>query len=100
MDASRPSPRCVPLSARPAVSAAAAFILGIVAHPTLPRAPGTWLVLMAMLALAAASRRWRDGVRTVCLALAVIAGGLAAAQLAAYSYPANHISQFVGEEPR
>ncbi len=100
MDESRPSPRCVPLSARPAVPAAVLFILGISTHTVVPHGPGFWLVVTAALAAASAVRHWRREVRCTFLALSLLAVGLSAAQLAAGSFPANHIGAFLEAEPR
>lgn len=100
MDASRSTSRNLPWSARPAVPAAALFILGIISHPVMPDWPVVWLAAMALLAVGATARLWRDGVRCTCLALAIAMAGLAAAERAAFHYPANHISQFLADEPR
>jgi competence protein ComEC len=89
---------------RPAVAAAALFMLGIAVHARLPEAPWTWLALAAvatgMATLAHALQGHRDTLATIALATAMTLAGAAAAQIDAFRYPDNHISAFATDEQR
>lgn len=85
---------------RPAVAAAALFMLGIAAHAHLPESPWTFLGLAGAAALAAVLVARRDGVATAALAAALTLAGVAAAQVEAFRYPDPHISAFASDHPR
>ena len=85
---------------RPAVPAAALFILGVCGHRALPHLPALWLALLGV-CVGLAVLSFRSAVRcSLALALAVALSGLTAAQLFAFYYPAAHVSDFAGDEPR
>src|SRR4051794_16849269 len=122
----------VPLSGlarRPAVSAAAALILGISLHPLAPHPPRTWLTLPpppALIAFAGLRRPPRPphpprpgppppppapliaspGVpppprlSTAALITALAALGLAVAQLEQFRFPADHVIAYSTDTPR
>jgi competence protein ComEC len=88
------------LARRPAVLAAALFMLGIGVHTYVPHRPVVWTVALAMLLLLA----WRASARTTLsigsLALAMIIAGIAAAHVEGFFYPRDHVSAFATDEPR
>lgn len=84
---------------RPLVPVAALFIAGVFAHPYLPPHPAWWLaVASGLLAGSAFAGQWSI-VPHCLLGGAVFLAGLTAAQLEAYYYPPNHISQFTSDQP-
>src|SRR5688500_6385546 len=85
---------------RPAVAAAALFMLGIVLHARLPSAPWVWLAVAAVAAIVAAITPRRDAVGTTSLAVAVLCAGVTAAQVEAFRYPRHHVSAFASDSPR
>lgn len=88
------------LAARPAVTAAALFIAGIVLHPALPHRPGIFLGIALVSAAAAVWAFRRCDASVALLATAIAASGVAAAQMQAYQYDPNDIAHYAGDEPR
>lgn len=93
-------PRWMALQRRPAASAAAVFIGGIVLHPALPHRPGLWIV--SAITLAVIALLWLDrrvgGV--VALALSVLLCGVAAGQIESFCFRSNDINGYSTEQPR
>src|SRR3954454_20948268 len=79
------------LCARPAVTAAAVFIGGILLHPILPHRPGTFLMLSMIAAVVAVRLRTCGAACAALIALAIGLGGAAGAQIQAFQYPRDHI---------
>ncbi|HET6248032.1 MAG TPA: ComEC/Rec2 family competence protein [Tepidisphaeraceae bacterium] len=88
------------LPGRPAFSVVLLFSLGIALHSYLPRSALASLILLAMLVLASLQLRRYPRLMTPCIALAIVAAGVAIAQMAAYQFRPNHIGHFATEEPR
>ena len=84
---------------RPAIVPALLFAIGIAAHRTLPHIPAVWLLALGLI-LAAVWAMRPAKITPALLAVAIVISGLAAAQLSAFYYPRNHVSAFVGEDPR
>lgn len=96
----KPRPATSVSARRPAVLAAALFMLGIALHDVAPHRPIVWIVLLAML-IGAAVVAFREVHGCAALiALAIFVGGIALAQGAAFRYPRDHVSAFAGDEPR
>ena len=85
---------------RPALLAAALFMIGIAVHSVLPHRPVIWIVAIAALLLGAWKVLRRPHLSSSLLAFATLLGGVAAAQLSAFSYPRDHVSAFAADEPR
>src|SRR5688572_16706333 len=102
MGARNDKPRATPSfsARRPALLAAALFMVGIAVHSFLPHRPVIWIALIAALLLGAWWALGRPHLSSSLLALATLIGGVAAAQLSAFSYPRDHVSAFAGDEPR
>src|SRR5688500_5426838 len=95
-------PRAAELSfsaRRPAVLAAALFMIGIALHAVAPHRPTVWIGMLAALLVAATLTMRRALTSCTLLALATLIGGIAAAQSSAYFYPADHVSAFAADEP-
>src|SRR5689334_10235447 len=88
------------LARRPAVLAAALFMVGIGVHAYVPHRPALWVAaLAALLLLGWRASAWIS-VSIVSLALAMIIAGIAAAQVKGFFYPRDHVSAFASDEPR
>src|SRR4051794_40315018 len=86
---------------RPAVSAAACVILGVVGHSILPDAPLAYLSAAAIGAsIAVALGRRFAMVATASLALAVMLLGLAAAQLERFHFAGDHVVAYTADAER
>ncbi len=88
------------LARRPAVAVAVLFMLGIAIHRIMPHRLEMWLVMSALLIIGALVIFPRGSLCSFCLGGAILLAGLAAAQLAAFQYPSNHISAFATETRR
>lgn len=88
------------IARRPAVAAAVLFILGIALHRSIPHWPWVWLVLILLVLVCAVVLLSLSGWSSALIGVAIVLSGLVSAQLGAFYYPPNDISQFVGEEPR
>jgi competence protein ComEC len=88
------------LSRRPFVPAAALLILGILFHAIAPSTPRLWLALAGAAAALALGMHRRGWISTSCLALAIALTGLAAAQLARFHFPHDHIAAIIGDTPQ
>jgi competence protein ComEC len=86
------------LHRRPFVVAAGVFMLGIGLHRRLPADLLVWFSLAGG-CLIMTRVRWRM-VANLALAVAMFLAGLIAAQIEAFQYPTNHISQFTTDQPR
>ena len=96
-----PRPTELSFSARrPAVLAAALFMIGIALHATVPHRPAIWIGVLAVMLLAAALTMRHALTCCALLAIATLIGGIAAAQSSAFFYPADHVSAFAADEPR
>ena len=82
----------------PLVPVAAATVVGILLHETLPSYPAVWLAVA--LSLAAASLLARARVGSACLLAATILLGAASAQAAHERFAANDIARFTTDTPR
>ena len=102
MGAGNDEPRATPSfsARRPALLAAALFMIGIAVHSVAPHRPVIWIVAIAALLLGAWRARGRPHLSSALLALATLMGGVAAAQMSAFAYPGDHVSAFAGDEPR
>src|SRR3982751_2420881 len=85
-------------SRRPAVPVAAAVILGIFIHTSVPILPALWTTLLAILILAALGLSHRETASSLALLLAALFAGLAVAQVEAFYYPRDHISAFATDQ--
>jgi competence protein ComEC len=86
--------------ARPALVVAALFVTGIFLHPLVLRSPPFWLTALAGLLIATGVRwKWR-AVQFGVMPGALITAGIAAGQLANYSFPHDHIALFATDDPR
>ncbi|MGH7175853.1 MAG: DNA internalization-related competence protein ComEC/Rec2, partial [Tepidisphaeraceae bacterium] len=85
---------------RPAVPLAALFVLGAFSYRAVP--PGPLICALCIASALVVAIIWRDRpvVCTLGLASAMFASGLTIAQLEAFYYPRNNISQFATEQPR
>ena len=88
------------IARRPAVAAAAPFIVGIALHQLLPHRPLLWLVLLALLLLAAFFHRRRTTVCSLLLVATLLCAGVTTAQIEHFYYAADHISAFTCDEPQ
>ncbi len=88
----------VELARRPALFAAALLAAGIAAHSLLPVAPLIWLILLTML-IVVATISHRAMISSLCISLAIMIAGVAAAQIASTAFPGNHIGLFTSDEP-
>ncbi len=93
-------PGVSPSARRPAVLAAALFMIGIAIHDALPHRPVLLITMISALLIAAGFTLRRATVCSTLIALAVLVAGVAAAQDAAFFYPRDHISAFAGDAPR
>lgn len=87
-------------SRRPAVPAAVFFIAGILLHNGLVHRPPIWLAVGAAAVAVAAGTIRRTAVSTLALCIAIVAFGIATAQVEHFYFPRDHIGLFVGDEPR
>src|SRR3954468_2519059 len=86
---------------RPAVAVAVWFGVGIFAHRVLPHGPVVWMGVLAVLLVAGWAVGGRgERVASILIGIAVAVAGVAAAQLASFYYPGDHVSAFVGDAPR
>lgn len=88
------------VSRRPALPAAALFILGISVHPLLPSWPAAWLVCIGVLLVGALVFLRRSAACSPLIALAILLSGTCSAQLSATNYSRHHIGLFAGDVPR
>ncbi len=87
------------LAGRPMVPAALAFLAGILLHDLLPAA--TLAYLIAAIGCVAGSLLARRAlVRSLLMVVAFVFAGTAAAQLARYHYPPDHVARYAGDTPR
>jgi competence protein ComEC len=94
------SPWWKALQKRPAASAAAVFIGGIVLHPLLAHRPGVWIadaVVLAVTAMLWIDRRLGGA---IALALSVLLCGVAAGQIESFQFRSNDISGYSTDQPR
>ncbi|HEX4124215.1 MAG TPA: ComEC family competence protein, partial [Tepidisphaeraceae bacterium] len=87
---------------RPALWAAAALIGGIASYRILPSYPALWIAL-CLAAIAGAALLHRMGRATASsgsIALAIAFAGVAATQMRAFAFPADHIAKYTSNEPR
>jgi competence protein ComEC len=90
-----------PLARRPAVSAAAFLILGIVAHRLVPDLPRAWLALSGAGAVAAiGGLRAAARMSTAALALSVALLGVGIAQLERFYFSADHVVAYTADAAR
>lgn len=88
------------LARRPAVPFAVLFMLGIGLYRVFPHRIELWLVMGALLIIGAAVLFHNATVCSSCLGSAILLSGVAAAQIQAYQYPADHVSAFATETRR
>lgn len=88
------------LALRPAVPAAALFILGIVLHRIAPHLALVWIGLATLVTVAAVLQLKRSRISSILLAMGLVLAGLASAQLYAFQFPQNGIGAFAGDEQR
>jgi competence protein ComEC len=85
---------------RPAVGAAAALMVGIALHSSLPDRPALWLAIAAAAAIAAVTCwRW-GGVANVLLAFAMIGVGASVGQLERFHFRPDDIVLYTTDAPR
>ena len=83
----------------PLAPAAICLIVGVLSHEIMPIRPAAWAATAGSLAVVGALVR-RPLIGSICLAIAFVAVGLAAAQAAHYRYAADDVGHFATEEPR
>lgn len=83
----------------PAMAAVLCFIAGILLHEHVPILVGLWLLVCACMCIAALVAPWHAA-GNACLALAILAAGLAAAQMARFQFSGGHIGHYLGDDPR
>ena len=88
------------LARRPAVPAAAALIVGILAHRALPHWPLVWGSTLVCLLVAIALTLRRGAICNPLIALALALAGLTLAQVEAFYFSDDDIAHVATEEPR
>ena len=88
------------VASRPALPAAALFMVGVLLHRALPHLPLLWLGLGAALGAGAALWMRRARLGSVLIAGALLFTGTAAAQLYAFYFPRDDVGTFAGDDPR
>jgi competence protein ComEC len=88
------------LSRRPFLTAAVVLIVGVLCHSASPHAPRLWLALAGVAATLAIGLGRRPLISTITLIAAISLIGVAAAQLARFHFPDDHIAAFTSDSPQ
>ena len=85
---------------RPAVAAAVVFMVGVGVHAAVSHQPVAWLIGGVLFSGLAAWAIRRPVLSSCSIAVALFCSAVAAAQVATFQYPGDHISALAADTPR